>query len=118
MRISGSSLLFALALFPLAACDSDVRETQDLSQSSVAADNQNYAARLSKAHRYVYVARGSGNLSESDRAGLAIDNFSFSANLTAVPEASAFELVTLLCATVGSVAFAKTLIHSCRTRCA
>jgi hypothetical protein len=48
-------------------------------------------------------------------AGLAIDNFSFSANLTAVPEAGAFELVTLLCATVGSVAFAKTLIRSRRT---
>ena len=48
-------------------------------------------------------------------AGLAIDNFSFSANLTAVPEASAFEFATFLCAAVGSVAFAKTLIRSRRT---
>jgi hypothetical protein len=48
-------------------------------------------------------------------AGLGFDNFSFSATVTAVPEASALELVTLLCATVGGVAFAKTLIRGRRT---
>jgi len=71
MRISNSALLLALAMLPLAACDPDIATNQDLSSAGVATDNQNYAAQLSKAHRYVYVARGSGVVSEQDRAGLA-----------------------------------------------
>jgi hypothetical protein len=44
-------------------------------------------------------------------AGLAIDNFSFSGTLTAVPEAGAFALATLICATVGSVSIGKSLFR-------
>jgi pilus assembly protein CpaD len=71
MRISASALLIALALLPLAACDSDIADKQDLSTANVATDNQNYAAQLAHAHRYIYVARGSGTVSEQDRVGLA-----------------------------------------------
>ena len=71
MRISASALLFALSLLPLAACDPDIAQTQDLSTANVGTDNQNYAAQLAHAHHYVYVARGSGAVAEQDRAGLA-----------------------------------------------
>jgi|HubBroStandDraft_1064217.scaffolds.fasta_scaffold00087_28 pilus biogenesis lipoprotein CpaD len=70
MRSSTHALLAVLALAPLAGC-SDDPASRDLSFSGVATDNQNYTAQLARAHRYVYVARGSGNLSEPDRAGLA-----------------------------------------------
>jgi len=70
MRSCTPSLFIALLLAPLAACNNGATDP-DLSPSLVAADNQNYAAQLSQSHRYVYVARGSGNLSEPDRAGLA-----------------------------------------------
>src|ERR1700761_5892218 len=71
MRISASALLIALAVLPLAACEPDAAQTEDLSSAGVAADNQNYAAQLAHAHHYVYVARGSGTVAEHDRAGLA-----------------------------------------------
>jgi pilus assembly protein CpaD len=71
MRISASTLLVALAVLPLAACDADIAQTQDLSATGVATDNQNYAAQLARAHRYIYVARGSGTVAEQDRIGLA-----------------------------------------------
>jgi type IV pilus biogenesis protein CpaD/CtpE len=70
MRSSTSSLFAAMVLLPLIACNSD-HANDDLSASGVATDGQNYSALLSRAHRYVYVARGTGNLSEPDRAGLA-----------------------------------------------
>jgi len=71
MRISASPLLLILALLPLAACDPELATQQDLSSAGVGTDNQNYAAQLARAHRYVYVARGSGAVSEQDKAGLA-----------------------------------------------
>jgi pilus biogenesis lipoprotein CpaD len=71
MRISSSALLVALAALPLAACDPELATKEDLSSTGVGTDNQNYAAQLAKAHRYVHVARGSGVVSEQDRAGLA-----------------------------------------------
>jgi hypothetical protein len=48
-------------------------------------------------------------------AGLAIDNFSFSANLTAVPEAGAFALGALVSATIGGLAIVKSLSDKRRT---
>jgi len=70
MRSSTSLLLAALVLLPLAACNSDPAAA-DLSATSVAADGPSYAAQFVRAHHYVYVARGTGNLSEPDRANLA-----------------------------------------------
>jgi pilus biogenesis lipoprotein CpaD len=70
MRPSMPPLFAALMLGLLAACGDDP-VSADLSTSSIATDNQNYTAQASRAHRYVYVSRGSGNLSEPDRASLA-----------------------------------------------
>ncbi|MEA2757142.1 MAG: pilus assembly protein CpaD [Aliidongia sp.] len=70
MRPSMPPLFAALTLGFLTACGDDPASA-DLSANSVATDNQNYTAQAYRAHRYVYVARGSGNLSEPDRASLA-----------------------------------------------
>jgi pilus biogenesis lipoprotein CpaD len=70
MRPSALPLLVALLLAPLAACDPNFG-TNDQSPSAVATDGQNYKAQIFRAQRFVYVARGSGKVSEPDRADLA-----------------------------------------------
>jgi pilus assembly protein CpaD len=42
-----------------------------MSASNVGAEGPSYSAEIVRAHRYVYVARGTGNLSEPERASLA-----------------------------------------------
>jgi len=56
-------------LVPLIGCDANF-VSSDLSSNGVATDNQNYAAQRFAAHRYVQIARGSGNLPQSDQLGL------------------------------------------------
>jgi len=69
MRSSIHPIFAVFLLGALAACNNDPASA-DLSLNSVATDNQNYTAEAHRAHRYVYVARGSGNLPEPDRASL------------------------------------------------
>jgi pilus biogenesis lipoprotein CpaD len=69
MRSAIHPLLTTFLLGALAACNNDPASA-DLSLNAVATDNQNYTVEAQRAHRYVYVARGSGNLSDPDRASL------------------------------------------------
>jgi pilus assembly protein CpaD len=68
MRSSPRTLLAALLLVPLTACDGF--DTHDQSPAGVGDNNQIYAAQVAHAHHYVYVARGSGNLSATEQSNL------------------------------------------------
>lgn len=68
MRYSPRTLLAALLLAPIAACDGF--DTHDMSPTGVGDNNQIYAAQVAHAHHPVYLSRGSGNLSATEQDSL------------------------------------------------
>jgi pilus assembly protein CpaD len=66
----GYFVVAVLSALPLAGCDPDYG-TGDNSPNGFALENLRYSAQVLRAHRYIAVVRGSGNLSEPERADLA-----------------------------------------------
>lgn len=66
----GYFIVAVLSALPLAGCNPDYG-TGDNSPNGFSGDNLRYSAQVLRAHQYIAVARGSGNLSEPERVGLA-----------------------------------------------